>query len=270
MTTDDFDLNDIDSSPEESSESSESASPPNEPSLDEPIIEIDVEGATHDDEDGWDGPNPEDAEDAKEEPHDEEALGEIIDPRLATVEGGSSVDTSIPDPRLITETPREPTPIFVGPTVEQLQAKLAAALEAQDYAYGSYQSAIMKLQAAEEAGSRVGVSLADEMRLRAEAEAALRETQGALLTESMKASNLSSELDTTRIELARVEREFTALSKRHIFQIIPAYKEGQARDTRIYVLADDAIDAIRRVERAGVLPGADVDNITKTSQKLVV
>lgn len=258
MTTDDFDLNDIGSSPEAAAEtpnaSSEAPSETGETSEEtsEPTIEV------------------EDDEEQAKETEDAEPLGEIVDPRLATVEGGSVLDTSIPDPRLVTTTPREPEAISAGSTIEQLQAELAAAIEARDFAHGSYQSAVTKLQAAEEAGARVGISLADEMRLRNEAETALRETQSVLLTESMKASALSSDLDAARTELARLERDFAALSKRHIFQIIPAFKEGQKRDTRIYILADDAADAIRRVEKAGLLTSGEVENVTKTSQKLVI
>lgn len=276
MTTDDFDLTENGSDetpPETPSESTppDEASEPVEAADDseaepsEPIIEVD--------DDDWDDeahPAPT-SDEENQENEDAEPLGEIVDPRLATVEGGSVLDTSIPDPRIVAEASSEPpTLVVAGPTVEELQAELARVTEERDFAHSSYQSAVVKLQAAEEAGARVGVSLADEMRLRSEAETALRETQSALLTESMKASALSNDLDSARTELVRIERDLASLSKRHIFQIIPTHKKGQQGNTRVYVLADDAADAIKRVEKAGVLTGSEVENITKTSQKLVL
>lgn len=279
---DDFDTGNLDAPTEDAatetpSEPSTDSSSSDEPS--DPVIEIEEEqiepiddsNASADGDDGWEGDPPSDEtnESQEQEPQDE-VLAEIVDPRLATVEGGSILDPSVPDPRVVTEEAREPEPVVTGPSVAELQAELARVTEERDFAHSCYQSAVIKLQAAEEAGSHIGVTLANELAQRQEVEAALRDTQAALLDASMKASNLDSELTATRTELVRVERDLAALGKRSVFQIIPAHKKGQARDTRVYVLADDAADAIRRVEKAGVIPAADVENITKTSQKLVI
>jgi hypothetical protein len=189
-----------------------------------------------------------------------EALGDIIDPRLATIEHVTLEEH-------LTPTADEPKP---APSIEGLQAELAAAIEARDFAHANLQSQMNRAQQAEEAAQSFATAAASEAARREELEGVLRSAQAALLEATMRSSSLDHELEATRTELLKLQQELTALGKRHIFQIIPAFKAGQKRDTRIYVLADSAADAIRRVERAGVLDDSEVENITKTSQKLVI
>jgi hypothetical protein len=288
---DDFDTGNLDVSTEDAPTETPSEPPADSSSSDEDSgafveVEVEIEGQTVDpiadesadgfdestddideDEDGWEPPS--DTTHENQEPPDE-VLGDIVDPRLATVEDSNGVDASIIDPRLVSEEAGEPEAVLPGPTLAELSGQLAAAIEARDFAHDGYQSAIVKLQAAEEAGSHLGVSLADEMARRQETETALRDAQAALLEASMRASNLAGELAATQAALLARERDLAALNSRFIFQIIPAFKAGQKRETRIYVLADDAGDAIRRVEKAGLLTSSEVENITRTSQKLVI